>query len=364
MPDTDTSCDAIKWVIIAIAAIVVVYLIVMWATSGSRNTTDTLAMVGSDANGNAVHPASIGAAVTSAKPAPVAGKTTAAPLSAAAAQVAPNAVIVPHHVDADNMSHDEKQDHAEQTAITPEDIHNIMLNKVGHPDEDDVPKYNAYSAMETPPDPRWIYVPSRQAYVLQPQYLDFTDSYHRWLYYYFPEMYSQYYTRSWPFRFPYTFAGHGGVHKVHGYYHDHAFPGDHHSHRLGGRRRFYGRGNGNDFGEFGDFDDEQLDHLLPRREGGGTYLNPQRRRYVHAMTRPVNLPTDHTSSTTASPTMSPAMSPRAPVINPVTRTASQSPSITHPAMAATHAAMSAGTHPAMTAPTHSAMAMSPAMMPM
>lgn len=64
----------------------------------------------------------------------------------------------------------------------------------------DLPKEDVYVAMETPPDDRYVYFKSRHVYLLPIQKLDFNLDYHRWMYYYYPEFYGQYYLTFWPFK--------------------------------------------------------------------------------------------------------------------------------------------------------------------
>ena len=102
------------------------------------------------------------------------------------------------------------KDHVAKSAITKQDIQDLITDKVGKPHPSDIPPFNAYQAPESPPDSRYVYLPDRQVYVLPFQYLDFSDPYSRWQYYYFPEMYSRYYQKFWPYKHPYQYAGFGG----------------------------------------------------------------------------------------------------------------------------------------------------------
>jgi hypothetical protein len=61
---------------------------------------------------------------------------------------------------------------------------------------------NAYTAPATQVDPRYVYVPNRRVYLLPYQYLNFSNPYHRWMYYYYPEYYGNYYNTYWPYRYP------------------------------------------------------------------------------------------------------------------------------------------------------------------
>ena len=56
----------------------------------------------------------------------------------------------------------------------------------------DVP-FNAYIPMESPPDPRYQFVPDVNAYLLPYQYLNFALPFDRWMYYHFPSYYAPYY---------------------------------------------------------------------------------------------------------------------------------------------------------------------------
>lgn len=63
----------------------------------------------------------------------------------------------------------------------------------GYENTDDVPPFEAYIPMESPPDPRYEYVREVNAYLLPYKYLDMDLEFHRWMYYNFPIYYSQYY---------------------------------------------------------------------------------------------------------------------------------------------------------------------------
>lgn len=69
----------------------------------------------------------------------------------------------------------------------------------------DIPAYNAYSPVESPPDQRYQYVPDVSAYLLPYQYLNMQLPYDRWMYYHFPSYYSpnyppEYTPNLWPRR--------------------------------------------------------------------------------------------------------------------------------------------------------------------
>lgn len=66
----------------------------------------------------------------------------------------------------------------------------------------DIPSFDAYQIMEQPSDPRYVWVPEANGYLLPYDELDFGLPYHRWMYYYFPGYYSQYYDNNWPFDYP------------------------------------------------------------------------------------------------------------------------------------------------------------------
>ena len=66
----------------------------------------------------------------------------------------------------------------------------------------DIPPFDAYQIMEQPSDPRYVWVPEANGYLLPYDELDFGLPYHRWMYYYFPGYYSQYYDTEWPFDYP------------------------------------------------------------------------------------------------------------------------------------------------------------------
>ena len=192
-PSESASCKTIQWIIIIIAILLIVYLLINWLWPSSKTTTTTtsapvtvqqnLQMIdpvsGSAVNvpaGSTVVPPS-GSAITAAapiagalaKPAPSAPGTPSAaiatPLAQAATAVKPNAVIVPSNVNAKNMSADQLKEHVANTAITPEDIHKVLMSKVGAPAPTDIPPQHAFAPIETPPNDRYQYIPSRNAYV-------------------------------------------------------------------------------------------------------------------------------------------------------------------------------------------------------
>ena len=81
--------------------------------------------------------------------------------------------------------------------------------------ENDIPPFEAYQPMESPSDPRYIYFSEQNVYLLPFDQLDFTFPYHRWMYYYYPAFYGQYYRNNWPFKSawgygPYYYGGYYG----------------------------------------------------------------------------------------------------------------------------------------------------------
>lgn len=67
----------------------------------------------------------------------------------------------------------------------------------------DIPPYNAYQLIESPPDQRYQYVPNVNAYLLPYQYLNMQLPYDRWMYYHFPSYYApnyppEYTPNLWP----------------------------------------------------------------------------------------------------------------------------------------------------------------------
>lgn len=55
-----------------------------------------------------------------------------------------------------------------------------------------IPPFNAYIPFESPPDPRYVFVPEIGVYLLPYQYLNFDNTFDRWMYYSYPGFYNQY----------------------------------------------------------------------------------------------------------------------------------------------------------------------------
>lgn len=64
----------------------------------------------------------------------------------------------------------------------------------------EIPRQNAYQPLKSSPDARYVYCPYYNTWLLPYEYLDFSDPYDRWMYYYYPNFYSNNYRRYWPFR--------------------------------------------------------------------------------------------------------------------------------------------------------------------
>jgi len=89
--------------------------------------------------------------------------------------------------------------------VSPQGVSPMSLAGGVSPDPSDVPAFNAYQLMEQPSDPRYVWVPGVNGYLLPFNELDFSLPYHRWMYYYYPNYYQTYYDTVWPFNHPWPY---------------------------------------------------------------------------------------------------------------------------------------------------------------
>ena len=119
------------------------------------------------------------------------------------------------------------QDPSDDTYATDDEIDQFVANinnydpyvsSPGSPNSDDIPSKEAYQPILTRPDNRYVYFQQKQVYLLPCQYLDFSNPYHRWMYYYYPEFYYNCYPTTWPYSYPRRY--HYGYYDPHhgGYY--------------------------------------------------------------------------------------------------------------------------------------------------